>query len=86
MGFDEKFTTTLDERGKGDVGSDWRAERLKEEREKLAQGEGYGGMIKDQIWEVWTWGEKKAETLKEKDAQVLKAQRREQEFPTIGKG
>ena len=29
---------------------DWKAERLKEEQEKLDQGEGYGDMIKDQIW------------------------------------
>lgn len=40
---------------------DWKERRLREEREKLAQGEGYGSMIVDQIWEVWNWGGKKSE-------------------------
>lgn len=34
----------------------WKERRLREERERLAEGEGYGDMIKDQIWEVWNWG------------------------------
>jgi hypothetical protein len=63
----------------------WQERRLKEERERLANGEGYGDMIMDQIWEVWNWGEKKAEVLKETDEQVLKRQQREREFPKIGK-
>jgi hypothetical protein len=56
----------------GDEG--WKERRLKEEQEKLDQGEGYGGMIMDQIWDVWNWGEKKAEKLEEKDKQVIKEQ------------
>ena len=70
----------------------WKERRLREEQEKIAQGEGYGSMIVDQIWEVWNWGEKKGEEIKEKDKEVLyrkkqeeRARRREEEFPTIGK-
>lgn len=67
----------------------WKEKRLAEEQKKLDEGEGYGSMIVDQIWEVWNWGEKKAEDLKETDAKVIKerelAKRREEEFPTIGK-
>jgi hypothetical protein len=63
----------------------WKEKRLREERERLAKGEGYGDMIMDQIWDVWTWGQKKAEDLKETDEQVLKRQQREREFPKIGK-
>lgn len=39
----------------------WKERRLREEREKLAQGETYGSMIADQIWEVWNWRDKKSE-------------------------
>jgi hypothetical protein len=63
----------------------WKERRLKEERERLAKGEGYGDMIMDQIWDVWNWGGKKAEELKETDQEVLKRQQREREFPKIGK-
>lgn len=70
----------------------WKERRLKEEQEKLDQGEGYGGMIMDQIWDVWNWGEKKAEQLEDKDEQVLrdqekqrKEEQRAREFPVIGK-
>ena len=65
---------------------DWKAERLKEEQEKLDQGEGYGDMIKDQIWDVWTWGQGQAEEVKERDEKVVREKRREEEFPRIGKG
>lgn len=71
----------------------WKERRLREEQEKLDQGEGYGGMIMDQIWEVWNWGERKAEEVKDKDRAVLderkeeeRAKRRDLEFPPIGKG
>jgi hypothetical protein len=55
----------------------WKEQRLREEQEKISQGEGYGSMIMDQIWEVWNWGEKKGEEIKEKDKEMLF--RREQE-------
>ena len=71
----------------------WKERRLHEEQEKISQGEGYGSMIMDQIWEVWNWGEKKGEEIQEKDKEVLyrgeqevRARRREEEFPEIGKG
>ena len=64
----------------------WKERRLREEQEKINQGEGYGSMIMDQIWEVWNWGEKKGEEIKAKDKEVLyrrlqeeKAKRREEE-------
>lgn len=63
----------------------WRERRLAEEQEKISQGEGYGGMIMDQIWEVWNWGKGKGEELEEKDREVLRERRRKEEFPDIGK-
>lgn len=50
---------------------DWKQLRLKEEQEKLDQGEGYGSMIMDQIWGVWNQEEKKMEQIKEKDEEVV---------------
>lgn len=50
----------------------WKERRLAEEQKKLDEGEGYGSMIVDQIWEVWNWGEKKAEDLREKDEEVVR--------------
>jgi hypothetical protein len=55
---------------------DWKAKRLREEQEKLDQGEGYGSMIMDQIWEVWNQGEKKAEEIKEKDEEVIQEKKK----------
>lgn len=67
----------------------WKERRLAEEQKKLDEGEGYGSMIMDQIWDVWNWGEKKAEDIKETDEKVVKererVKQREDEFPTIGK-
>ena len=34
----------------------WRERRAREDQEKLAQGKGYGDIILEQIWDVWTWG------------------------------
>ncbi|KIW34240.1 uncharacterized protein PV07_01033 [Cladophialophora immunda] len=50
---------------------DWKQRRLEEEQEKLEQGEGYGSMIVDQIWEVWNQGEKKVDELKERDEEAV---------------
>ena len=75
-----------------EVTENWKEKRLKEEQEKLDQGEGYGGMIMDQIWDVWNWGEKKMEGVKEEDKKMLqerakaeKEERKAREFPVIGK-
>ena len=35
---------------------DWKARRDAREREALEDGSGYGGLIRDQIWEVWNAG------------------------------
>lgn len=36
--------------------ADWKAARDAREKEALEEGRGYGGLIVDQIWEVWNWG------------------------------
>ena len=36
----------------------WKEKRLREEQKALAEGKGYGDLIKEHIWDVWTWGEK----------------------------
>ena len=43
----------------------WKEKRLREEREALEEGRGYGGLIMDQIWDVWTWGKGKEEEEEE---------------------
>ncbi|KAI9930425.1 hypothetical protein ASPWEDRAFT_39308 [Aspergillus wentii DTO 134E9] len=39
----------------------WKERRLREEREALEEGRGYGDLIKEHIWDVWTWGKKDEE-------------------------
>ncbi|PBP17149.1 hypothetical protein BUE80_DR012060 [Diplocarpon rosae] len=56
----------------GAEGPDWKAKRDKREKEALEQGRGYGGLIVDQIYEVWGWGKGKAEEVKEIDEKVVK--------------
>ncbi|ODH48024.1 hypothetical protein GX48_05871 [Paracoccidioides brasiliensis] len=36
----------------------WKERRLREEQRALAEGKGYGDLIKEHIWEVWNWGKK----------------------------
>jgi hypothetical protein len=43
----------------------------------LAEGRGYGGLILDQIWEVWNWGQVKAEEVKEIDEKVVQEKKEE---------
>ena len=58
----------------------WKERRLREEQEKINQGEGYGSMIMDQIWEVWNWGDKnKAEEVKDEKNTELSDQRQQDE-------
>ena len=45
----------------GGEGKGWKEERLREEKEALADGRGYQGLIMDQIWEVWNWGKKEGD-------------------------
>ncbi|KAL4975599.1 hypothetical protein BDW66DRAFT_66821 [Aspergillus desertorum] len=42
----------------GDEEKGWKEKRIQEEREALAAGKGYGDLIREHIWDVWTWGEK----------------------------
>jgi hypothetical protein len=73
----EKENKEREERGllekvwMGSEGEDWKAKRDKREKEALEEGKGYGGLIKDQIWEVWNWGRDKTERSKEKDETVV---------------
>ncbi|OAP65761.1 hypothetical protein AYL99_01733 [Fonsecaea erecta] len=54
---------------------DWKQRRLKEEQEKLEQGESYWSMIVDQVWEVWNQGEEKVDELKERDEEAVQKQK-----------
>ncbi|KAL5355849.1 hypothetical protein BJX96DRAFT_141956 [Aspergillus floccosus] len=36
----------------------WKERRLAEEQKALEEGRGYGDLIKEHIWDVWTWGQK----------------------------
>jgi hypothetical protein len=56
----------------GSEGEDWKKKRDEREKQALEEGRGYGGLIVDQIWEVWNWGEKKVEQVKEEDLKALK--------------
>ncbi|PYI02798.1 hypothetical protein BO78DRAFT_351023 [Aspergillus sclerotiicarbonarius CBS 121057] len=44
----------------------WKERRLREEQKALDEGKGYGDLIKEHIWDVWTWGQKEKEEV-EKD-------------------
>lgn len=55
----------------GGEGKDWKKKRDEREKEALEEGKGYGGLIMDQIWEVWNWRKDKDEEIKVKDHEVL---------------
>lgn len=48
----------LDEVWMGGEKPGWQERRKEEEERRIAEGEGYGDMIMDQIREVWSWGRK----------------------------
>ena len=54
---------------------DWKTQRLKEEQEKLDEGEGYWDMIKEQVWQVWNQQYKEVGVLKEKEKEVVRERR-----------
>lgn len=68
----EKERGLLEKVWMGNEGDDWKAKRDQREKEALEDGRGYGGLIMDQIWEVWSWGKAKAEDVKEVDEKVVK--------------
>ncbi|KAL4787974.1 hypothetical protein BJX76DRAFT_353769 [Aspergillus varians] len=43
----------------GNESGGWKERRLREEQKALDEGKGYGDLIKDYVWDVWTWGEGK---------------------------
>lgn len=45
----------------------WQERRLREDQKALAEGKGYGDIIMEQIWDVWTWGKGKE---KEVEAEI----------------
>ena len=63
----------------GGEGDDWKAKRDQREKEALEEGRGYGGLIMDQIWEVWNWGKNRNQEVMEIDEKVLAARRQEKE-------
>ncbi|EKV16162.1 Ankyrin repeats (3 copies) family protein [Penicillium digitatum] len=40
----------------------WKERRLREEQKALSEGKGYGDLIQEHIWDVWTWGGKDGKT------------------------
>ena len=85
---DEEQQRKLDEQQKKDRGllekvwmggepDDWKAKRDQKEKEALEEGRGYGGLIMDQIYEVWGWGKEKTEEVKEMDEKILAMKKRE---------
>ena len=63
----------------GAEGNDWKEKRDQKEKEALEDGRGYGGLIVDQIWEVWNWGKDQNEEIKEIDKKVIEEQKRRNE-------
>lgn len=71
----EKARNLLEKVWMGSEGEDWKSKRDQREKEALEDGRGYGGLIMDQIWEVWNWGKDKTEEVREKDEEVLEERR-----------
>jgi len=44
-------------------------------RRNWRERSGYGDLIMEQIWEVWSWGKDKTEDLKGKDEDVVKVKK-----------
>ena len=63
----------------GGEGDDWKEKRDQREKEAFEEGRGYGGLIMDQIWEVWNWGKDKVEEVKEVDEKVVEERREEKQ-------
>ncbi|RDW88459.1 hypothetical protein BP6252_00491 [Coleophoma cylindrospora] len=72
----EDERTVLKKIWMGDAPEDWKEQRDKREREALEEGKGYGGLIVDQIWEVWNWGKDKTAEVKEIDEKVVEERRK----------
>ena len=75
----EEKSRLIDRIWLGQEDKNWKEKRDQREREYLADGRGYGALIMDQIWEVWTWGKDKTEEIKEKDEEVLEKRKADAE-------
>jgi hypothetical protein len=58
---EDKKRSVLQKIWMGGEKDDWKATRDAKEKEALEEGKGYGDLIMDQIWEVWSWGRDKTE-------------------------
>ncbi|GAB7352524.1 hypothetical protein MBLNU459_g2919t1 [Dothideomycetes sp. NU459] len=47
----------------GEKPEGWKERRIREDQKALAEGKGYGDIIMEQIWDVWTWGKAKQKEL-----------------------
>ena len=72
----EKERGLLEKVWMGNEGDDWKEQRDRREREALEEGKGYWDLIKEQIWDVWSSGEKKVEELKEVDEKVVEERKK----------
>jgi hypothetical protein len=72
----EKERGLLEKVWMGNEGDDWKEKRDRREREALEEGKGYWDLIKEQIWDVWSSGEKKVEELKEVDEKVVEVRKK----------
>ncbi len=72
----EKERGLLEQVWMGNEGDDWKEKRDRREREALEVGKGYLDLIKEQIWDVWSSGEKKVEDLKEVDEKVVEERKK----------
>ncbi|KAL4807587.1 hypothetical protein BDV18DRAFT_135606 [Aspergillus unguis] len=54
----EQDRGVLDRVWMGNEEKGWKERRLAEEQKALEEGKGYGDLIREHIWDVWTWGEK----------------------------
>jgi hypothetical protein len=64
---DEESSNPVKKIWMGEEKEGWKEKRLREEQEALDDGRGYGGLIMDQIKEVWYGSEKKMEEVKAED-------------------
>lgn len=76
---EEEKKNLIDRIWLGSEDKNWKEKRDQREREYLEEGKGYGALIMDQIWEVWTWGKDKTEEIKEKDEEVLEKRKKDAE-------
>lgn len=68
----EKERGVLEKLWMGNEDVDWKAKRDAREKQALEEGKGYGDLIIEQIWEVWSWGRDTTEETEDKDDKVVR--------------